>query len=427
MEKLSGPVSGFLEKRGMHPDLQDTELNAGLFLGEMRNGLNGVESSIKMLPGFLSLDFERKPEGRFAVIDAGGTNFRTCLVSFGAGAPRISELKTSQMPGSAGKHVSWDEFIAYTATAILPLLKKTRKAAFCFSYPTVMYPDGDGSLVTPTKQIQISGFEGRKILADLSAKLKALGKQNVELTLLNDTLSVLLSSFANTRPKNPADNMGLIVGTGLNTAAFFNSSIIEKLRGAGNGEILINLESGGFSKLRQGDFDLELDRMSRDPGNYKYEKMCSGAYLGTLSEITLHAAAEEGIFSPGFAGELEALTPLDSAAADAIAVGKLTFSKIEDAKKAAEIVRALIERAARLVTANLFAIALLRKNHEPSRKYVISADGSVFRKCAIFRDHLITNSRYIFESRLSSGISFVSPENGTAIGAALSAALRKNY
>jgi hexokinase len=425
MEKLSSPVSLFLERYGMHPASQDVKTNAELFLDEMRNGLSGNESSIKMLPGFLSLDFERRPEGHFAVIDAGGTNFRTCLVSFSGSEPHVSDLKLSPMPGSSGDYVSWAEFIDYTAMEVLPLLKRTRKVGFCFSYPTFMYPDGDGSLVMLTKQIKISGFEGRRILADLAERLSELGERNIEITLLNDTLAVLLSAFAETSLKNHSQTFGLIVGTGLNTAAFFDNVLIKKLPELENGESLINLESGGFSKIIQGDFDIELDKTSQDPGKYKYEKMCSGAYLGRLSEITLRKAAIYGLFTPEFAKELEALMPIDSVLADAIALGISPLPKSEGSKTASEIVGALIERAAKLVSANLLAIALLQDGYKTSREFCVSADGSLFRKCMPFRSSLINYSKQSFKETLSSEINFVSPENGTAIGTAVSAALRR--
>lgn len=424
MEELSSPVSLFLERHGMHPASQNIRANADLFLAEMQNGLSGNESSIKMLPGFLSLDFERKPEGHFAVIDAGGTNFRTCLVSLGAEGASISDFRLSPMPGSSGKFVSWDEFIHKTALSVFPLLKKTRKLAFCFSYPTLMYPDGDGSLVMLTKQIKLSGFEDRRILADLREKLSKPGESELEITLLNDTLAVLLAAFAEKPAKNYSSTLGLIAGTGLNTAAFFNNTLIKKFPELKDGESLINLESGGFSKLEQGSFDLELDKRSQDKGKYKYEKMCSGAYLGSLSEITLKAALNEGLFTSGFARELEALMPIDSALADAIATGTSPLSKSKDSKTAAEIVGSLIERAAKLVSANLLAIALLQGG--VSKDFCVSVDGSLFRKCRQFRSSLIAHSKQSFKNILSSEIDFISPENGTAIGTAISAALRRN-
>lgn len=423
MEKLSSPVSSFLERHGMHPASQDIKKNAELFLGEMQNGLSGNESSIRMLPSFLSLDFERKLEGHFAVIDAGGTNFRTCIVSFFDSGPQISDFKMSPMPGSSGEFVSWDEFIYKTALSILPLLEKTRRIAFCFSYPTLMYPDGDGSLVMLTKQIKISGFEGRKILSDLKEKLANLGERDIEITLLNDTLAVLLSAFAEMSLENHSQTFGLIAGTGLNTAAFLDNFLIKKMPELEEGETLINLESGGFSKLKQGSFDLELDKTSQDPGKYRYEKMCSGAYLGRLSEITLIEAFSEGVFTPEFAKELEALMPIDSVLADAIATETSPLLKSKDSKTASEIVGALIERAAKLVSSNLLAIALLQGG--ASKEFCVSVDGSLFRKCIPFRSSLINYSKQSFKDTLSSEISFLSPENGTAIGTAISAALRK--
>lgn len=408
----------------MHPLSQDVKRNAELFLEEMKNGLSGSASSVKMLPCFLSPDFERKPEGHFAVIDAGGTNFRTCLVSFLSGGFDISFFKNSPMPGSLGKFVSWDEFICRTAHAVLPLLKYTRKIAFCFSYPTLMYPDGDGSLVNLTKQIRISGFEGRKILYDLKEKLAELGESDIEITLLNDTVAVLLAAFTEASAENYSKIFGLIAGTGLNTAAFFDNSLVKKLPCANAGVSLINLESGGFSGIEQSCFDLILDKESSDPGMYKFEKMCSGAYLGALTELALSAAFREGLFTKDFASELQALSPIDSVLADEIATKTSPILKSKDIETASEIVVAILDRSARLVSANLLAIALLQNS--ASKHFLVSADGSLFRKCKPFSSSLINYSKQSFKEILSANIEFISPENGTAIGAAVAAALRAN-
>ncbi len=59
--------------------------------------------------------------------------------------------------------------------------------------------------------------------------------------------------------------IGQISGTGTNTCCALPYSRIPKLGMSGDGSILINLESGLYDGMPQGDFDVILDRESHNP------------------------------------------------------------------------------------------------------------------------------------------------------------------
>ena len=60
------------------------------FLSEMEKGLRGEPSSLRMIPAYVGVD-GRIPEGaKAAVLDAGGTNFRSAVVSI---PPQVEERK----------------------------------------------------------------------------------------------------------------------------------------------------------------------------------------------------------------------------------------------------------------------------------------------------------------------------------------------
>ena len=75
-------------------------------------------------------------EGENAIIiDAGGTNFRSCLVTFdAAGTPTISEMEKTRMPG-VERELSRKEFFEQFAVNLEHLKNKADRIGFCFSYP----------------------------------------------------------------------------------------------------------------------------------------------------------------------------------------------------------------------------------------------------------------------------------------------------
>lgn len=417
----------FLARHGMEPESVGLAFVTGAFLGDMTAGLAGNASSLRMIPTYLS------PEGRLplgvpaAVIDAGGTNFRTALVTFSKDGPEISRFQLSRMPGSDGP-VSWDEFISFTAESLLPLLDQAKAVGFCFSYPTEETPDRDGRLITLTKQVVLNNCEGRLICSDLKARLAKLGAGGRTVTLLNDTPAVLLSGTFLLRSGGFDGLVGLISGTGTNTCCDLPVSAIPKLGCGIEGRMLVNLESGAFSRLPRGDFDTELDSHTADPGAYRHEKMTSGAYIGELCRLTLRGAAGDGLFSARSAEKLLALPSLTAAEADRVASGganpgDLGFSE-RDRETAAQLCLAIFDRAARSIACNLAAILIFTgTGTAPERPACICVDGSLFTKSIAFRPML---EKYMSESvaaLFGRRSVFRTADNATLLGTAAAALL----
>ncbi|NCB52360.1 MAG: hexokinase [Clostridia bacterium] len=422
----SDKTRAFLSRHGMAPENVDIGTTVSAFLGDMAAGLAGRKSSLRMIPAYLSADGQLPLGVPAAVIDAGGTNFRTALVTFTESGAETSRFSLARMPGSDAP-VSWDEFISFTALRVLPLLEKAGTIGFCFSYPTEETPEKDGRLLTMTKQVDIKGFEGRLICADLKARLAELGAGERSITLLNDTPAVLLSGASMLRSGDYDGFIGLICGTGTNTCCEMPVFRIPKLGGGIEGRMLVNLESGGFSGLPRGDYDEELDNATADPGIYRLEKMTSGAYIGELCRRSLHGAARDGLFSAKAAGSFLSLDALSAPQADRLASGAghdLISGSEGDFDLASEICRALFDRAARCVAASLFAIMTFTgSGRDPGRPACICADGAMFKKSQAFRPAL---EMYIEEfAAAEPGLyaAFHTAENATIIGSAAAALL----
>lgn len=419
----SEKVRVFLTRHGMEPERIDFGETTAAFIGEMELGLRGRESSLRMIPTYLTADGSLPLGEPAVVIDAGGTNFRTALVSFTEAGPIIDSLNVCAMPGTDGA-VAWEDFIAFAADHIAPLLDRASKVGFCFSYPTEETPERDGYVLSLTKQVQLTGFEGRLICADLAAELAKRGISGKSFVLLNDTPAVLLSGASYAAEQGCDGLMGLISGTGTNTCCVLPDESIKKPHGAFSGSMLVNLESGNFNVLPRGDYDVELDNATLDPGVYRHEKMTSGAYLGELCRLTLRGAAAEGLFSEEAAAKILSLEELNSAEADAMACGGGDMFTGEDAATASELCNAIFVRSARCVCANIASILVLTdRGSDPEHPACVCADGSVIRKSRAFREALDEFMQSFITDGLGRYAVIWSTENATMLGSAAAALL----
>ena len=128
-------VEEFLKRYGMNPDTIDIDKECRGFIDEMDKGLK-EETSLKMLPSYISGEGEIPINERVIVMDAGGTNFRVASVYFNEDNKAVIEdFVQHPMPGSQGEITS-DEFYDTVAEYLRPIIDRSSKIGFCFSYPT---------------------------------------------------------------------------------------------------------------------------------------------------------------------------------------------------------------------------------------------------------------------------------------------------
>ena len=136
----------FLEERGfVVADKIDRQAMITTFLSEMEKGLKGEPSSLRMIPSYVGVN-GRIPEGsKAAVLDAGGMNFRSAIVSI---PPTVEDKKYQPMPG-AKSDVSEDEFYGAFAAELKRVAPKAtvRKYGWCFSYNCDATPQLDAKLI----------------------------------------------------------------------------------------------------------------------------------------------------------------------------------------------------------------------------------------------------------------------------------------
>ena len=381
----------FLAKNGMSPEAVVPARDAAAMAEDMQRGLDGEESSFPMIPTYLSDEGEIPTDRPCVVIDAGGTNFRRALVTFARDGVKVEELKRWKMPGIGGS-ATWEEFIAFAADAVEPLMDRAECIGFCFSYNAQILPDRDGRVNKIDKEVVITGCEGQLVGASLLAELERRGITGKKIVILNDTVAVLLGGLGAAERGAFGGVIGQVSGTGTNTCCALPVGRIGKLGQEGERRMIVNLESGMYSGIPAGVFDRMLDENSKDPGSKAFEKLTAGVYLGELCRSILKAAAGEGLLSAVAAERISALGWIDSAVIDAWS-GRERMESVcrteEDRDFVQTVCAAMFERSARCMATNLAAILLLTgEGTDPARPVCVCAEGSLVQKSRIYRPAL---------------------------------------
>jgi len=418
----------FLKGHSLRASDIDMEDLVSVFTREMINGLEGKESSLRMIPTYIEAENDFLKDMPVLAIDAGGTNFRAALISINNhGKIESGEVHNYKMPG-LDKEISAEEFFRTIAGYIRPLAEKTERIGFCFSYPTEILPNRDGRLLQFCKEVQAPGVVGKLIGKNL---LETLGTPEKQIVLLNDTVATLMSGKSSSVNKTYDTFIGYILGTGTNTCYIEqNSNILKNKSLDQTRSQIINIESGNFGKAPRTDLDLLFDSTTIDPGKYTFEKMFSGGYFGRFCLCVLNAAAAEGVFSMKAATMISRLNDLSSNDANAFVsneqdsdnILKKCFSARRDDEKCALIINSIIDRAAKLVAANLASVMLKTdKGKSKDRPVLITIEGTLFYKLHEFKSRF---ERYLcnyFSGDKQRFYEFTEVQQSSLIGAALAA------
>ena len=382
----------FLARHGMSPEQIVPAEYAGRMAENMRSGLAGHVVDMPMIPCYLT-DEGKLPLGATAiVIDAGGTNYRSGLATITENGCEISNLNVCGMPG-VGEAVDWEEFVSFVADSVAPLAGLSDRIGFCFSYSADILPNMDALVHNVDKEVVIRGCTGKKIGESLNAELERRGIAPKKIVILNDTVAALLGGSAALDKTAYSDMMGMICGTGANTCCSVKKELISKIPvSEEEGKMLINLESGFYCGFPAGDVDAAVDAASVVPGEKLMEKMCSGAYLGSICRKELEMAAEEGIVSAKVKKRLGKIENFNGAVVDALACGSDPngiFEGEQGLDFAEEVCKALFERSARCMATNILAIMLLNgSGTDENRPFCVCAEGSLIAKSRYFLEYL---------------------------------------
>lgn len=387
----------FLESRGLETATLDRAALIAAFHREMDAGLEGRDSSLRMIPTFVSPYGTVEKDVPVAVLDAGGTNLRGALVTIKSdGTFPLACMERGEMPGATSE-VDDETFYETFARHVRRLAAESKSDAlgFCFSYPAEASAEGDCKLLMWTKQIKAPGIVGNWVGAELRRHLAAKPgnplSPNSKMVLLNDTVATLLAGKATESAVRYSAYIGFILGTGTNVAYLEKNANIKKLPDLDrDGVMIINAESGAFDKIKQSEFDKAMDAGCIDTGRSVFEKMIAGVYLGRIGLEVYRAAAKERFFSPGAAERLAKLSTLESMDFDNFCAqiqGKRhnvlddVFVDEADRVMARRLGTPVFERAAILTAVHLAAFIIKTGGGtNPASPVCVNIDGSTYYK-----------------------------------------------
>ena len=328
------------------------------FAGRVREGLARDGCEIRGLVTYVPTA-AAPSSGRAVVVDLGGTRVRAAMTSLEHGRVVVERGPVETLlPVTRGEPLDAATYLGVQADLVASLdIPQGLPLGYCFSYPAAPQVSGDAALIKWTKEIFVPGTEGRLMGAMLLEALEQRGVRCCGVSVINDTVASLLAGLTG----EVADAyIGLIVGTGTNTAALFGREVVPKLPAdfAWSGPLPVNLESGNFHPPHLTALDDEVDAKSDNPGAQRFEKAVSGAYLGRL----LAAAQPDSGFDPesGSAGVVR------------------TAGRSPDEGRPAAAAAAILERSARLVAASLAGVSACLSLGSGGGRVKIIAEGGLY-------------------------------------------------
>ena len=421
-----------------HQDMERIRKN---FHSEMKKGLSGKKSSLKMIPTYVEKP-KGTEKGEFLALDLGGTNFRVLSVKL-MGKRKYKSLSVRKFSlnkkhmTSTGKILF--DFIAESIKSFVQErrmnLNERHDVGFTFSFPIKQKSISSGILIHWTKGFKAKGVEGKDVVKLLNESLKRKGLNNTRIVgLSNDTVSTLVAKSY--EDKNC--DMGVILGTGTNACYCEKLDKIIKYKGRKtlSSEMIINMEWGGFDKLGMTKFDKELDKFSGNPGEQRLEKMVSGMYLGELTGIVVKDLATRRLIFSGenismlknpknFKSEdvsfiIEDKSKALSGINNFLKKIKIKNSTLADRKALQKICKIVSRRGARISAAAMVAV-ITKIDPTLSKKHTIAIDGSVYEKHPGFSGNIKSAIKEMLKKK-SKNIKLTLIKDASGKGAALIAA-----
>lgn len=438
-------AEAFLKKHHMHWAQIDPEQELEKLLREMEAVLAGREGSVKMIPTCIGEYALPERETEVTVIDIGGTNVRSAIMTVSPdGTARIGEITSFLTPG-VKEPTDTAGFFSEVVRGCRQDLH-TGSIGICFSLATIPQPDRDAVMVAGGKQIKVSDMLGKRVGQSFREAMKREGMiqegiaENARITVINDTVAAALGgAMHRAQDPDPAEQaaagsgesgekrgrepggkysgyVGFIYGTGTNIC--YREPTGE----------LINVESGAYTGFPAGEMDDDYDRTLIDTGDDRFEKMVSGGYQGGLMAHILERAAAEGMIRRETYEKILGPGKLSSKDISAFSTDPESPGRISDAcafeeekEFLLELFDLITERSARLCSIVITASLLrARIGTDPKAPAFITAEGSTFVKQKDFREKLERQMDALAGARHGLFWEFHTVENAVMKGIAVS-------
>ncbi|KAH3627694.1 hypothetical protein KXV56_002155 [Aspergillus fumigatus] len=419
------------------------------FVKEMEKGLSAEGGDIPMNVTWIMGYPTGKEQGKFLILDMGGTNLRVSQAQLLGSDRDMESIQEKYSIPQSIKQGTADDLWDFVADCVQKFLQsrlsesersKVLPLAFTFSYPVIQSSIKVGVLQCWTKDFCVSGVEGHDVVFQLEAAFERKKIPVRVVALVNDTVGTLFAAAY----RDQEVKIGSIASTGCNAAYMEEVAAIPKIQSCGlpsGALVAINTEYGAFDNSRRilprTRFDDEIDRTSAHPGQQLYEKMVSGPHLGELLRLVMLELHEAKLLFVGQdvsclrqpnALEVFLFPTLEEDISECMEnARKCLWEKtgLDPAPHELKACRYLAElvgtRAARLYSCGIAAICK-KRNIERCH---IGVDGSIFGHYQNYRKRAAQALRDIFAwpDDLEDPIVFGFYKDGSGVGAALIAAL----
>lgn len=403
----------FLKEQKLSAACYDLDTEISRFREDMLRGLKGEDSSMFMIPTFLSPEAGEIADQSLIVLDAGGTNLRVGSVSFAGGTVQNVEFQKFPLPGT-DRELTVTEFFDAIAEKLAPYLDRSDKIGFCFSFVAHCMENKDARLEAFCKEVKVTGAEGVEICRALDEAIHRRGvERKYSYVQLNDTVATLLGGMAATDRTKYDAYIGFILGTGTNGCYVEATENIEKYEGTlyTAPTMIVNMESGCYAGFARGEIDEAVDTASAIPGDHPAEKLISGAYMGVLLAQALRKA--------GLMTDARNEIPMPDVNAFLAGEKSVLDTLITDTAAVRQVVEGIYSRTARLMTV-VFAAIALHRGVGKEKPVAIVLEGSTYQKSPRLQEDLAEELENV---KKTYGICFevVAAENATLTGSAYAA------
>lgn len=308
------------------------------YIDELTKAAQGQSSSLTYIKNSIPSTPLVEVGQTFQAMTIGGTNFKSAVVKKTAEGLEMTSFHEKAQPPVFETKEDFLRFVKENLADNITIL------AVNFAFPLEpSFANGklEGTLVMGTKEHTFTGLVGENVATEIEAYIKAEIGRDIQVSLANDTICLLLSGLTQVSGDNVAAG---IVGTGINFAFFADPTT------------LINTESGGFDAFEQSEAGKQIDASSNQKGIHLYEKEIAGAYLHQHFNI---AAKQKGYF----------IKPLENSK-------ELTdLAAREDGSQACRLAHEILRQSAQLAAC---AIAGITKYKKQDMHFVMV--GSLFWK-----------------------------------------------
>ncbi|XP_024244122.1 hexokinase-1 isoform X1 [Oncorhynchus tshawytscha] len=410
---------------------------------EIQNGLGKKthdSATVKMWPTYVRSTPDGSEKGDFLALDLGGTNFRVLLVKIRSGKRRTVEMhnKIYAIPMEVMQGTG-EELFDHIVQCISDFLdymgmKNTRlPLGFTFSFPCRQTSLDAGILVTWTKGFKATDCEGENVVGLLREGIKRREEFDLDVVaVVNDTVGTMMTCAY----EEATCEVGLIAGTGSNACYMEEMRNIETVEGD-VGRMCVNMEWGAFGDngclddIRT-EYDRAVDDLSLNPGKQRYEKMCSGMYLGEIVRNILIDLTKRGFLFRGQISETlktrgifetKFLSQIESDRLALLQVRSILQqlgldSTCDDSIIVKEVCGTVSHRAAQLCGAGMAAVVdKIRENRGLDQMDItVGVDGTLYKLHPHFSGIM---NQTVKELAPKCNVNFFLSEDGSGKGAAL--------